>query len=240
MRNYVISTIAILFFSDLCFQQVLFAQQKKQAPDLGNWTMFFGQGRFNEKIGLHAEAQFRDYGIQNQPEQFLFRTGAVYHLNASTHVILGYAYIANYPFDDYWLQEPVVSENRIWQQLSLKNKIGCFHIEHRYRLEQRWLEMSNSTRYRDRARYLMRVIAPLNNKNIERNTWFVHFYNELFIHFSREAFDRNRLYGSFGYQLSEKTNIQAGYLAQTVNMTTKSYIQLAFNYTLDLRNKAKK
>ncbi len=213
------------------------AQLNKTAPSIGNWTMFFGQVRFNDKLGIHLEAQFRDYKLLNQPEQILLRTGIVYHINSTSNLTLGYASITNFAFNDERFENPTVNENRIWQQLLMKNNIGRFFFEHRYRAEQRWLKSQNNNLYRDRIRYLIRMNIPLNKKTIESNTLFLSFYDELFINITSNPFDRNRLYGALGFQFTNGLNLQLGYMAQTVNVSTKHYFQTAINYTFDLRKK---
>ena len=62
-------------------------------------------------------------------------------------------------------------------------------------------------------------------------------FHELFVHFSSTPFDRNRLYGAIGYQFLPSLNIQLGYLAQTVKVTSKHYLQAAVFYNIDLRKK---
>ncbi|MEJ6980442.1 DUF2490 domain-containing protein [Pedobacter sp. P351] len=209
--------------------------QGKTIPNIGNWTMFFGQVRFHDKWSIHAEVQNRDFGIISEPEQILLRSGINYHLSKNAIVTAGYGLITNYAFDEETFQSPSVSENRGWQQILLRNNLGRCFFEHRYRLEQRWIESKDNKRYLDRIRYLMRVSVPLNSKIIEKNTIFLSFYDEAFIHLSSTPFDRNRLYGAFAWQIAPNANIQLGYLAQTVNNNTKSYLQTAVNYTLDLR-----
>ena len=97
-----------------------YAQLNKNKPVIGNWTMFNGQFKMNEKFGIHLEAQFRDYKLLNQPEQILFRTGLIYYLNSVSNLTFGYASIHNYSFDDALFERPLVSENRAWEQLLLK------------------------------------------------------------------------------------------------------------------------
>lgn len=213
------------------------AQLNKSNPTIGNWTMFFGQVRLTDKFGIHAEAQFRDYKLFNQPEQILLRTGIVYHINTTSNLTIGYASITNFTFDDERFENPTVNENRIWQQLLMKNNIGKFFFEHRYRVEQRWLKSQNNNSYRDRIRYLLRMNIPLNKKTIENNTLYVSIYDELFINITSNPFDRNRLFGAVGYQFGNGLNLQLGYMAQTVNISTKHYFQTAVNYAFDLKNK---
>ena len=197
--------------------------------------MFFGQIRLHEKWSIHTEVQFRSFEITPNAEQIMLRVGANYPINSNYSTSLGYAYIPNFAFDKEQLPGIQVSENRMWQQFLMKNKLGRVNFEHRYRIEQRWLQNNNNTRYMNRVRYLLRVTVPLNKKTIEKQTLFLTFYDELFIHLSKTTFDRNRLYGAIGYQFLPNLNVQLGYLAQTVNITTKNYFQAAVFYNVDLR-----
>lgn len=203
----------------------------------GGWLMCFNQTRLHDKWSIHAEAQYRSFEITPKTEQMLLRGGINYHINNSAFTSIGFAYVGNYAFDKEQLSGVQVSEDRIWQQFLMRNNVGRCLFEHRYRLEQRWMQSNNNNRYLNRIRYLLRVTVPLNKKEIEKNTLFLSFYDEIFIHFSSTPFDRNRLYGAMGYQFSPNANIQLGYLAQTINTTTKQYLQAAVFYNIDFRKK---
>lgn len=203
----------------------------------GVWLMGFNQTRLHDKWSIHTEAQYRSFEINPNTEQMLLRGGINYHINNSVFISIGYAYITNYAFDKEQVSGVQVSENRIWQQFYTRNTIGRCLFEHRYRLEQRWIQSNNNTRYLDRIRYLLRVTIPLNKKEIEKNTLFLSFYDEIFINLTSSPYDRNRLYGGIGYQFLPNANIQIGYLAQTVNTTTKQYLQAAIFYNIDFRKK---
>ena len=207
-----------------------------QAPQgtTGNWLMVFNQTRLNERWGIHAEAQYRSYEIAPNTDQLLLRGGVNYHIGSSAFASIGYAHVTNYAYDKELLPGVQVSENRLWQQFFMRNTLGRISFEHRYRLEQRWLS-GNQNVYLDRIRYLLRATIPINKNKMEAKTVFVSFYDEIFIHFNNKPFDRNRLYGAVGYQFTPLCNIQLGYLAQTVNTTTKSYLQAAVFYNLDFR-----
>lgn len=228
-KELLLITALLLLLGNSVFSQNI------KAPEVGNWTMFFGQLRFHEKWSIHAEAQYRDYGIIAEPEQILLRSGVNFHYSSNAMLSAGYGRITNYMYDYELIETPVASENRIWQQGILKNNIGRAFFEHRYRLEQRLIHSNDNTRYIDRIRYLMRVTVPLNKIKVEKNAFFLSFYDEVFIHFSNSPFDRNRLYAAMGYQLSDNCNFQLGYLAQTVNSRTNSYLQLALFYNLKFK-----
>ncbi len=210
-----------------------------QSPQgtVGNWLMFFNQTRLHEKWSIHTEAQYRSFELKPNTDQIMLRVGANYHISNNYLASIGYAYVPNFAFDKEQLPGVQVSENRLWQQFLMKNNLGSVNFEHRYRLEQRWLQTNTGDKYLNRIRYLLRVTVPLNKKTVEKNTLFLTFYDELFIHFSNTPFDRNRLYGAIGYQFLPNLNIQLGYLAQTVSITTKHYLQAAVFYNLDLRKK---
>jgi hypothetical protein len=222
----------------ILFQLVFFGEFFTQAPAdiLGSWTMFFNQVRISEKWSVHTEAQFRSYELIPRTEQILLRAGINYHFNNSCFVTGGIAYVTTDDFDKN-IPGVLTTENRVWQQVFIRHNIGRCFLEHRYRLEQRWIVSKNDSRYIDRLRYMIRVSAPLNKDKMEKNTFFVSLYNELFMHLAPIPFDRNRLYGAVGYQFSPLSNIQLGYLAQTVNVLTKHYLQIAVFYNVDLRKK---
>ena len=197
--------------------------------------MFFNQTRVSERWSIHAEAQYRSYQIIPDTEQLLLRGGANYHIGNAAFASAGYAYIANYAYDKELMPGVQTSENRLWQQFFMKHNVQRVYLEHRYRLEQRWVHSGSGDRYLDRIGYLIRASIPANKMTIEIFTLFLTVYDELFVHFSNTPFDRNRLFGAIGYQFLPGSNIQLGYLAQTVNATTKYYLQAAVFYNLDLR-----
>ena len=211
-----------------------FAFSQSPPNTTGNWLMLFHQTRLNERWSIHAEAQYRSYEIAPNTEQLLLRGGVNYHINNTAFASIGYANVTNYAYDKELMPGVQVSENRLWQQFLMRNTLGRISFEHRYRLEQRWLN-GNQNVYLDRIRYLLRATIPINKSKMEAKTVFVSFYDEVFIHFNDKPFDRNRLYGAVGYQFTPLFNIQLGYLAQTLNTTTKSYLQAAVFYNLDFR-----
>jgi len=239
MRNKIYNKkfIVLLIGMIACSTNHLRAQLNKNTPTFGHWTVLNAQVRVHNQLGFHFEGQFRDYKIWNQPEQLLFRTGLVYHFNSSSNFTLGYASISNYAYNDDRFEGPHIQENRLWQQLFMKNNLGLFFFEHRYRLEQRWIKSQQDMVYRNRLRYLFRVNIPLHKKVIESNTLFLSFYDELFINITANPFDRNRMYAGIAYQFTPRFNLQLGYLGQTVGVYTKFYFQTTINYSLDFRKK---
>jgi uncharacterized protein DUF2490 len=223
----------ILLFFFLCVR----SSAQFNSSETGSWTMFTNQIRFHDKWSSHAEIQFRSYDVLPNTEQFLLRGGINYHLKPAIIFTAGYAYVAGFKNDGNISKSATAEENRIWEQLLLKHNSGIFFFEHRYRYEQRWLRSGNTHSYKNRMRYLFRATIPVNKKELSAKTFFLAFYDEIFLNLNGLSLDRNRIYGAVGYQFSSSLGVQAGYLVQTVGTISKQYIQLGVNFNPDLRKK---
>ncbi|MDG1778026.1 MAG: DUF2490 domain-containing protein [Flavobacteriaceae bacterium] len=198
--------------------------------DTGNWLMYFGTNKISEKFSIHTEAQYRNHTISpTNVEQLLLRTGLNYHFKPNTSATFGYAYIGNYDYESD-RKSPEVEEHRIWQQFLTSNTIGRVKFEHRYRLEERYIEDD----FKMRFRYRLMLFIPINRPKIETGALYLGVYDELFINDKRNFFDRNRLYGGFGYQYAENIHIQVGLLRQEVQTTAKTFLQFGLIFNTDL------
>lgn len=199
----------------------------------GNWLMYFGTNRVSDKFSVHTEIQYRNHTITpDNIEQLLLRAGLNYHFSNKAFVSAGYAYITSYVFESEQ-KSPEAKEHRVWQQFILTNNIGRVKFEHRYRIEQRWVNQE----YKNRFRYRLMLFIPLNKPIIEKGTLFLGLYDEIFINTKEPYFDRNRLYGALGYQFNKSTSIQAGMMNQQTTNYGKWYLQFAFVFNPDLRKK---
>ena len=91
-------------------------------------------------------------------------------------------------------------------------------IEHRYRAEQKWV----TDGYRNRFRYRLNAMLPLNAAKLVPGTLYLNAYNEVFLNNKAPHFERNRFFAGAGYILTPVTTVQAGYVNQ-------------YNYALDKR-----
>ncbi len=210
----------------------LFAQQK----ETGNWLMYFGMNKVSDKFSIHTEVQYRNHTVAPvNIEQLLLRTGVNYHFSHNAFASAGYAYIANHEFESTQTH-PESSEHRTWQQFILTNNISRIKFEHRYRIEQRWINGD----YKSRFRYRLMLLLPLNKPKIEEGALFVSVYDEVFINGEQPFFDRNRLYGALGYQFRENSSIQLGMMNQRINSLGKWHVQIALIFNPDFRKVEKK
>ena len=199
--------------------------QNPAENELGNWLMYFGTHKISEKYSLHYETQLRNYEIISNFNQLLPRVGLNYHIDESSIVTAGYAFIPTQnEFDKGWAKE-MVTENRIWEQFILRNSINRVKIRHRYRLEQRWVKAGDITTYKNRARYMLSLKLPI-SKN-EESPLFISLYDEIFLNISDNPFDQNRLFAALGYQVNKQMNIQLGYLRHRAGSLDLNRLQLA-------------
>ena len=210
--------------------------------DLGAWYMYFGMNRISDDWSIHTEAQFRFYETLSNFNQLLLRTGANYHISERAIATLGYAYIWT---DPTFLDEPIadapfsgneIIEHRIFQQFLLFNSVGKFKFEHRYRLEQRFLTQEFSARLevsdtQHRARYRLQITYPLGD------TFFINWYDEVFINLQQPIFGQNRLYLALGAKVNPSLSVQAGFLKNSFSGADYNRLQLGIFFNPDLRKK---
>ena len=201
-----------------------FLSQTKE-DKLGSWWMYFGTHHLNEKYSIHYETQLRHYELGTNFFQLLPRIGLNYKIDDNSMVTAGYAWIPTQPNLDEGFDGDLVTENRIWQQFILRNKIHNIKFRHRYRLEQRWVKQNDITSYKNRARYMLSAKVPLSKD--ESSPLFLFIYDEIFLHIDDNPFNQNRLYGALGYTVNKNMNIQAGYLRHRNGDLNLDRLQLA-------------
>lgn len=178
---------------------------QSQDSNLGNWLIYIGSKKLNQKWNIHNEVQYRNYDAVGDLEQLLLRTGLGYTFNDNkNNILLGYGYILSENYVGNTNEKVSVNEHRIFQQFTSKQKIGSVKLSHRYRFEQRFVESD----YKMRFRYFLGVNVPLSTK------YYASAYNEIFINSKSAVFDRNRIYGGIGYHLNKNTRLEFGYMNQ--------------------------
>lgn len=197
---------------------------KAQVTGIGDWYMYFGNQSINDRWNVHSELQYRNYNVIGNLEQLLLRGGFGYNLSEkNNNLMLGYAYVFSEPYLDANTKTKS-SENRLFQQFITRQSLSRINLQHRYRLEQRFLEDDYKTRFR----YFLGATVPINDSEIKRNTFYLSTYNEIFIHATSEnAFDRNRIYGALGYSITNHIRVEAGMMSQIFEAGSKKQFQFA-------------
>ena len=194
-----------------------------QSSDFGNWLIYIGSKKVNSKWNIHNEVQYRNYDAVGDLEQLLLRTGVGYNLSENNHnVLLGYGYILSQNYVADAQEKSDVNEHRIFQQFTSKQKIGRMSLSHRYRFEQRFVEAD----FKMRLRYFLALKIPLIKSEAVPAKLYVSAYNEVFLNTESSVFDRNRVYAGLGYQLHKNVRIEAGYMNQLFENSSRDQFNL--------------
>lgn len=199
-----------------------------QPAQFGAWYNFFGSKQVGRTFNIHHEVQYRNYNAIGDLEQLLVRTGLGYNLTENNNnVLLGYGYVAGENYSGAGDTKVQTYEHRVFQQFITKQNFGRLSFQHRYRVEERFLDENLLFR----GRYFLGVTVALNNKTLENKTIYFSAYNELFVqeqktkigndsssHFS---FDRNRVYAGLGYQLQHNLKFELAYMNQYITKSTQ-------------------
>ena len=209
----------ILLISALLLTNVAHAQKS----EVGNWFIYFGNQKVNKNWNWWNEVQYRNYNFAGDLQQLLLRTGVGYNLTENNNnVLLGYAFINSQRYLPNADEKIATNEHRIYQQFITRQSFGKVFMQHRYRVEQRFLPDDFQTRFR----YFLSFNIPVNNKTLTDKTMYASAYNEIFINTQNSIFDRNRLYGGLGYVLSQNFRVEAGFMAQTLENTNRNQFQI--------------
>ena len=201
--------------------------------ELGNWLIFNSTSRFSEHWSLFLEGHVRLFEVASNLEELVGRATAQYHINPDALAAFGYVHAPLYSFEG---DEKVRTENRIYQQMTLWQSWSRTRLEHRYRLEQRWLTRDDGTEYSNRFRYRIQSTSPLNRPALVRGAIFLNFYNEFFLNLDDPiVFDQNRLYGAAGYHFTDLTNLQLGIMWQARSTTDFFRLQMFYTHNFDFR-----
>jgi hypothetical protein len=211
----------------ICFFNLSYSQKS----DIGNWLVYFGNQKIDSKWNWHNEIQLRNYNFIGDINQLLLRTGIGYDLSTNNNnILLGYALINSQKYVAYSSNKIHSNEHRIFQQFITKQQFNRFFIQHRYRIEERFLENNFQLRFR----YFLGINIPINKKILEKNSFYIASYNELFINSESAIFDRNRIYGALGFVINKNIKIEAGYMTQTLEKSNYNQFQIVIFNNLPL------
>lgn len=194
-----------------------------QPSDLGNWWIYFGDKKINQKWNWHHEVQYRNFNFIGDTEQLLLRTGIGYNLTENNNNIhFGYGFIYTEPYIGNADEKTSFNEHRLYQQFITRQSFGRFSLQHRYRFEQRFF----ADDFRLRLRYFLSLNIALTQKQMMDKTLYLSFYNELFMNTNEVFFDRNRLYGGLGFRFSKTIRTELGIMNQSTNTVSRNQLNI--------------
>lgn len=215
-----------------------------QQHQFSGWMSSFNTIKLDKKLSLHLEGQIRSNDEWVHFQTLMLRTGLNYHPNKQVILTAGYAFINNRTVKSN--TSGYFTEHRLWQQLILLQPVKKFSIQHRFRLEERFIPQTSAvnnelikerTDVAARFRYFARTIIPFKTASPFTKGMFTALQNEVFVNISNanatnnNFFDQNRAYIAVGYRFNKSTDVEAGYLNQYINgrifNTINNVIQLA-------------
>lgn len=202
---------------------------------LGSFTYMSMKTNFRNNWGVFAEAQIRSLRFYDDFHYYEYKAGVNYNIKNNFSLQAGLGNYDTYNAGGNFKTPLLNDEFRTWLQFTMKQNLDRLKFEHRYRAEQRW----TSDGYRNRFRYRLQVVVPINKKKLETGTFYTAVWNE--VHFSNKAsyFERNRLFVGFGYELNDNFAIQTGFIHQNdyrlTDETGRNFLQLAFLYEFAIK-----
>ncbi len=239
------SKILFLLLSFFIFNNLdLSAQSRIKEHNNIGWYAYNGTFKLSEKFGLHTEYQWRREDYIANWQQGLLRLGVNYSPNPKVQLRVGYAWAETFPYGETPLNGmgKEFTEHRVFEMVTLQDKIGLINISHRFMLEQRWvgrysdasLDKEDQFPFLNRARYMVRAQIPLKGNVIQDKTPYAALYNEIFIGFGKNVgenvFDQNRFGALIGYKFNKNIQAEGGYLSQMVQLGREVDNKNVFQY----------
>lgn len=200
---------------------------------LGGWTIVTVNlpGNTQHRLGGFFEAQVRNYGVMSKFFYHEEKIGVSYNFDNNSYALLGTGRYTTYGIDAVD-EGPQITENRLWEQFTTNQFIGRVKLEHRFRIEQRWL----NTGYRNRYRYRLILSVPINHKALDPNTFFASALGEVFFNNTEPNLERNRFSPTLGYKFSKQFTLQLGYMNQrnyaAITSADKDFLIMIVTYNI--------
>lgn len=191
------------------------------------WLAVTSNLKISQRVSILVDGQFRQ-AAQMEPMQYQARTGVDIKLNKNFSIVpVGYVYTWN----DRYGKQPAAhinNEHRIWEQATYKHTAGKIQLEHRLRVEQRFLEHHSVDEHghvtydgysvlQHRLRYRLQARMPL-SRTTETKSYYAIVYDEIFAsrgeNVSFDHPDQNRIFAGAGYQFHKDFSLQAGGIYQ--------------------------
>jgi hypothetical protein len=186
------------------------SKTKLFSQELGCWNSLNVNFYSGEKWSFSSEAQLRSLSFYKNFNYYEYKGIIGYKLipNLQTSLVIGQytTYSTGKTF-----QDPILAkEIRIALQLGLKNSLGKFEVDHRYRIEKRYYSTGAQG---IRIRYRIGLSVPLDKKKLTSFS----LSNEFLIAIrsgSAIIYDKNRINIAVTRKINKILSMQLGFLSQ--------------------------
>lgn len=224
-RNYIFTLLALLIFNSIT---------NAQNSKTGSWDIIAINTKIKKNWSVYLETQTRSQDVTSNFYYHELKGGLQYKLANNNSLFLGSGNYVTYPYPGNYKTPATTKEFRIWEQFVFNNYIGRVQLEHRYRIEQRWINGVYSNRFRFR----LNPIIPINHKTMLPKTIYASTFEEVFFTDNAPYFLRSRFFVGAGYKFSKQFTLQGGFVRQFENNITtggngKNFAQVLLSFTLD-------
>lgn len=201
------------------------------ATEAGNWLIYFGHQPLSGGFTLWNEAQLRQRNLIGDVQQGVLRVGVGYTLPidssaGSSNVLLGYGFFhawSSPSAEELDTNKPSSTiEHRLFQQFIHQHRVNRTVVQHRFRLEERWLPDSFAARFR----YFLALNVPISRPTMDGGVFYGSVYNEIFLVPTNAPIDRNRIYAAIGYVVQPGLRTEVGWMTQFTGAGTTHQLQL--------------
>jgi hypothetical protein len=210
------------------------AQPNEQG--LGSWNIVNARLNLNQRWNVFLEPQLRSLQFYNNFHYYEVKGGLGYRINETFSLTGSLGTYQTFSEGGNFKQPVQQDEIRSWFQFAMRNQLGRVRFEHRYRAEQRFTQLG----YRNRLRYRLNTVIPINGSEIKAGTFYATLWNELFLTDREPYFERNRFFVGVGYEITKKCAVQTGYIHQydyrLTDETGRDFLQVSLLFNFDLKD----
>ncbi len=218
----------IQYYPILLLMICIITSASAQEANLGNWLVYRGKKQINTHWNWSQSVQYRSYNAISDFHQLLIRNAIGYSLSEKhNNISLGYDYLLDQSYINLEEKKSPQAEHRLYQQFLTQQQFGRFKNQHRYRLEERFID----TNFQLRFRYSLAVKIDLHQKLTQPSTFYLSLSNEIFLQTTNHRFDQNWLYGGLGYRFNKKFGLELGYLNQFLWSGNRDQINVISSFT---------
>jgi hypothetical protein len=185
-------------------------EAKSQNKRLGTFQLLNADYYLTPKWNLWFEQQLRADKFFNDFYYYELKGGINYKVQKDFSILLGVGKYDTYSHGGNFKSPTAIQEFRLWEQFNLTNQISRIKLEHRYRIEQRF----RTDGYRNRFRYRINALVPINKQQLQNGTFYTTISNEVFLREKERFFERNRFIWAVGYQFAKQFSLQLGWARQ--------------------------
>ena len=207
-----------------------------QSGKLGSWNAVNFTYKPDKRLSLFTELEARSQLFIHDFYYREVKAGAGYSFSKKLSLLFAVSDCRTYSSTGNF-KNLQTKEFRTWEQLIWNNYLSSLRIEQRWRVEQRWVNSA----YRNRFRYRLNPVFPINKKVVMPHVFYATVYDEIFVSDKTPYFEGHRFFTGGGYLFSKAVAFQAGFLRQysyRAKNDSKNFIQTTLQFSMDKSNVA--